>query len=129
MSWRWLHSFSSNLKYTLNFDSIGNQSVVRKNKCVLFRSKYTQDGEERFAAITQLCSTDARRTFPCWYLHNMKISLFYFVSFTYFSFQRDEPALKATFDVKVSAPNNRLVLSNMPLIEESRDEIDPVSYR
>ena len=38
-------------------------------------------------------------------------------------------ALKATFDIKVSAPKNRVVLSNMPLIEESKDEEDPIAYR
>ena len=71
------------------------------------RSKYTLDGEKRFAAITFLCSTDARRAFPCW----------------------DEPALKAIFEIKISAPKNRVVLSNMPLIEESQDEEDPDAYR
>jgi len=72
-----------------------------------YRSKYTQDGEERYAATTQFESTDARRAFPCW----------------------DEPALKATFDIQVSAPKNRVVLSNMPLIEESQDDEDPDAYR
>ena len=77
------------------------------NFLVNFRSKYTQDGEERYAATTQFESTDARRAFPCW----------------------DEPAIKATFDIKVSAPKNRVVLSNMPLIEESQDKEDPIAYR
>ena len=35
-----------------------------------------------------------RQAFPCW----------------------DEPALKATFDVTITAPKNRVVLSNMPEI-------------
>ena len=74
---------------------------------MIYRSKYTQDGEERYAATTQFESTDARRAFPCW----------------------DEPALKATFDIKVSAPKNRVVLSNMPLIEETKDDEDPIAYR
>ena len=30
-----------------------------------YRSKYTMDGEERFAAVTQFESTDARQAFPC----------------------------------------------------------------
>ena len=72
-----------------------------------FRSKYTQDGEERYAATTQFESTDARRAFPCW----------------------DEPALKSTFSISVSAPKNRVVLSNMPMIEETKDDEDPSTYR
>ena len=72
-----------------------------------FRSKYTQGGEERYFATTFFAPTDARRAFPCW----------------------DEPAIKATFDIKVSAPKNRVVLSNMPLIEESQDMEDPIAYR
>ena len=72
-----------------------------------FRSKYTQDGEERYFATTFFAPTDARRAFPCW----------------------DEPAIKATFDIKVSAPKNRVVLSNMPLIEESQDQEDPIACR
>jgi puromycin-sensitive aminopeptidase len=31
-----------------------------------YRSKYTQDGEERFAATTHFEATEARRAFPCW---------------------------------------------------------------
>ena len=65
-----------------------------------YRSKYTEKGEERFGAVTQFEATDARRCFPCW----------------------DEPAVKATFDITVSAPKNRVVLSNMPVKEEVQDE-------
>ena len=68
-----------------------------------YRSKYTEQGEERFAAATQFESTDARRCFPCW----------------------DEPAVKATFDVIVSAPSDRTVLSNMPVKTEESDPETP----
>jgi len=71
-----------------------------------YRSKYTENGEERFGACTQFEATDARRCFPCW----------------------DEPAVKATFDITVSAPKNRVVLSNMPVKEEVQDE-DTSDYR
>ncbi|XP_062591652.1 puromycin-sensitive aminopeptidase-like [Saccostrea cucullata] len=63
-----------------------------------YRSKYTSpSGEEMYAAVTQFEATDARRAFPCW----------------------DEPAVKATFDVTLVAPKNRVALSNMPVKSES----------
>ncbi|CAG4947459.1 unnamed protein product [Parnassius apollo] len=63
----------------------------------LYRSKYlTPGGEERYAAVTQFEATDARRCFPCW----------------------DEPAIKATFDISLEVPADRVALSNMPVKEE-----------
>ncbi|VVD03160.1 unnamed protein product [Leptidea sinapis] len=63
----------------------------------LYRSKYlTPSGEERYAAVTQFEATDARRCFPCW----------------------DEPAIKATFDITLEVPADRVALSNMPAKEE-----------
>ncbi|XP_073947125.1 puromycin-sensitive aminopeptidase [Choristoneura fumiferana] len=63
----------------------------------LYRSKYlTPAGEERHAAVTQFEATDARRCFPCW----------------------DEPAIKATFDISLRVPADRVALSNMPVREE-----------
>jgi aminopeptidase N len=48
-------------------------------------------GEERFNAVTQFEPTFARRVFPCW----------------------DEPALRATFDIKLIVPKGHVALSNM----------------
>ncbi|XP_046969043.1 puromycin-sensitive aminopeptidase [Vanessa cardui] len=63
----------------------------------LYRSKYlTPGGEERYAAVTQFEATDARRCFPCW----------------------DEPAIKATFDITLEVPADRVALSNMPVKDE-----------
>ncbi|XP_058178093.1 puromycin-sensitive aminopeptidase [Anopheles ziemanni] len=63
-----------------------------------YRSKYfTASGEERYAGVTQFEATDARRCFPCW----------------------DEPALKATFDITLTVPKDRVALSNMPVREET----------
>lgn len=44
-----------------------------------------------YAILMILQATDARRAFPCW----------------------DEPAVKATFDVTLVVPKDRVALSNM----------------
>lgn len=62
-----------------------------------YRSKYfTASGEERHAGVTQFEATDARRCFPCW----------------------DEPAIKATYDIRLVVPQDRVALSNMPVKTE-----------
>ncbi|XP_017028738.1 puromycin-sensitive aminopeptidase isoform X2 [Drosophila kikkawai] len=62
-----------------------------------YRSKYFgPNGEERYAGVTQFEATDARRCFPCW----------------------DEPAIKATFDITLVVPKDRVALSNMPVMKE-----------
>ena len=61
-----------------------------------YRSKYFVDGEERYMATTQFESTDARLAFPCW----------------------DEPALKATFRVFLTAPLGFNAISNMPVVKK-----------
>ncbi|XP_078620093.1 puromycin-sensitive aminopeptidase-like isoform X4 [Branchiostoma floridae x Branchiostoma japonicum] len=76
-----------------------------------YRSKYTSpDGQDRFCAVTQFEATDARRAFPCW----------------------DEPARKATFDVTLVVPKDRVALSNMNVVEEkpvpSRSDLREVRY-
>ncbi|XP_054732013.1 puromycin-sensitive aminopeptidase isoform X1 [Anastrepha obliqua] len=66
-----------------------------------YRSKYfTPGGEERYAGVTQFEATDARRCFPCW----------------------DEPAIKATFDIALVVPQDRVALSNMPEVKEENLE-------
>lgn len=70
-----------------------------------YRSKYfTSTGEERYAGVTQFEATDARRCFPCW----------------------DEPAIKATFDISLVVPKDRVALSNMP-VRSQKDHGD--SYK
>ncbi|XP_022199071.2 puromycin-sensitive aminopeptidase isoform X2 [Nilaparvata lugens] len=56
-------------------------------------------GEEKYAAVTQFQATHARRCFPCW----------------------DEPAIKAVFDITITAPKDNVALSNMPAIAEKAE--------
>jgi len=82
---------------TYNFTGILNDKMRG-----FYRTKYTVDGQERFAAVTQFEATDARQAFPCW----------------------DEPAVKATFDMVIVGPKDRVILSNMPEIESKEDPED-----
>lgn len=71
-----------------------------------YRSAYPApdgSGETRHLAVTQFEPTDARRCFPCW----------------------DEPALKATFGMTLTVPDDRVALSNMPEKEVRRDADRP----
>ncbi|CAK8674637.1 unnamed protein product [Clavelina lepadiformis] len=79
---------------TMNMEFKGELNDKMKG---FYRSKYVAgNGEERYAAVTQFESTDARRCFPCW----------------------DEPALKATFDATLVVPKDLVTLSNMNVIQE-----------
>uniref|UniRef100_A0A3B5LVZ0 Aminopeptidase n=1 Tax=Xiphophorus couchianus TaxID=32473 RepID=A0A3B5LVZ0_9TELE len=86
-------SFPSSLQKgsgTLKIEFVGELNDKMKG---FYRSKYTTAaGETRYAAVTQFEATDARRAFPCW----------------------DEPAIKATFDITLIVPKDRVALSNMP---------------
>lgn len=84
---------SGKCKVTLKFSGKLNDSLKG-----LYRSKYTSHdtNEERYCAVTQFEACDAHRCFPCW----------------------DDPAIKATFDITLSVPKNRVALSNMPVKHE-----------
>lgn len=72
--------------------SIEYSGTVREQITGFYRSKYTHaDGSVGYTAVTQFEPADARRAFPCW----------------------DEPDFKASFDVTIVAPRDRVVLSNM----------------
>lgn len=61
-----------------------------------YRSKYQMNKEVKYMATTQFESTDARKAFPCF----------------------DEPSFKATFDIRIIAPTDKVVLSNTSIIRE-----------
>ncbi|OUM59579.1 hypothetical protein PIROE2DRAFT_46932, partial [Piromyces sp. E2] len=73
-----------------------------------YRSEYTDtNGHKKFMASTQFESVYARRSFPCW----------------------DEPAIKATFDIKLRAEVDKTTLSNMPIIKEEKIIINGKEYK
>lgn len=77
---------------SLKFTGVLNDRLVG-----FYRSKYTTaDGKEGYMAATQFESTDARRAFPC----------------------RDEPAVKATFELSLVIPNGMAAVSNTPIVRE-----------
>jgi len=63
-----------------------------------YLSNYTTlSGETRSIASTQFEASDARRAFPCW----------------------DEPAFKANWSISLTAREDKIVRSNMPMSSES----------
>ncbi|XP_061014681.1 aminopeptidase N [Dama dama] len=57
-----------------------------------YRSEYMDNNVKKVLATTQMQSTDARKSFPCF----------------------DEPAMKATFNITIIHPKELTALSNMP---------------
>ncbi|GMY34655.1 aminopeptidase M1-like isoform X1 [Fagus crenata] len=66
----------------------------------LYKCTYVDGGVKKNMAVTQFEAVDARRCFPCW----------------------DEPALKATFKIRIDVPSELTALSNMPIADEKLDE-------
>ncbi len=61
-----------------------------------YRSKYEENGKEKYIATTQFEAADARQAFPCF----------------------DEPAFKTTFDITLIVDKKYTAVSNMPVIKE-----------
>jgi len=96
-------SFPEELKVGKGTLTITYEGKLNDKMKGFYRSKYyTPSGEERFGGVTQFEPTYARFVFPCW----------------------DEPAIKATFDVTLVVPKDRVALSNMPIVKESGHESD-----
>eukprot|EP00301_Raphidiophrys_heterophryoidea_P001612 c10773_g1_i1.p1 GENE.c10773_g1_i1~~c10773_g1_i1.p1 ORF type:complete len:861 (-),score=248.09 c10773_g1_i1:59-2641(-) len=76
---------------TLSIDFTG---VLNDKLAGFYRSSYKVGEETRYMATTQFEAVEARRALPCW----------------------DEPALKATFDVTLVVPEDRVALSNMDIV-------------
>ncbi|KAJ5072556.1 puromycin-sensitive aminopeptidase-related [Anaeramoeba ignava] len=67
-----------------------------------YRSVYTVGENKKYAVVTQLEPTDARRVLPCW----------------------DEPSFKAIFELTLTTPAHLVTLSNMPIQTETQIEND-----
>ncbi|XP_004456002.2 endoplasmic reticulum aminopeptidase 1 [Dasypus novemcinctus] len=81
------------LLYTVVIDYAGNLS---ENFYGFYKSTYrTKEGEMRILASTQFEPTAARMAFPCF----------------------DEPALKASFSIKIRREPRHVAISNMPLVK------------
>nr|MBP7371130.1 M1 family metallopeptidase [Arenimonas sp.] len=76
--------------YTLNIEYSG---TINQTSTGLFYLDYKQDGKDARALYTQFEPVDARQMLPSW----------------------DEPALKATFDLSATVPQNLMAVSNMPI--------------
>ena len=85
----------ANSKATL---SMAYQGTLNDIMAGFYRSSYiAEDGSKKWIATTQMEPTDCRRALPCW----------------------DEPALKATWDIEITAEKSLTVLSNMDVKHEA----------
>ncbi|ORC86065.1 aminopeptidase [Trypanosoma theileri] len=81
------NSFSGEAILSIDYTGIINDKLAG-----FYRSKYVANRKDSYMGTTQFEAVDARRAIPCW----------------------DEPAVKAVFEMIITAPSNMLVLSNMP---------------
>jgi len=83
--------------------TIDFQGILNDQMAGLYRSSYTNlQGSQTVMATTQFEPTDARRAFPCF----------------------DEPALKATFQLRVHLPAHLQAISNTPIVSKTTHDLD-----
>lgn len=72
-----------------------------------YRSSYKDtEGNTQYMGVTQFEATSCRMAFPCW----------------------DEPAVKATFSIKLKVPTGLVALSNMPVESITAVEPEEMTY-
>jgi len=76
--------------------SIEFEGILNDDMNGFYKSKYFHEGKEQYMAVTQFEPVSARRAFPC----------------------ADEPALKATFQVTMNIPKDKMCLSNTSVLTE-----------
>ncbi|OLS18661.1 MAG: Tricorn protease-interacting factor F2 [Candidatus Heimdallarchaeota archaeon LC_2] len=82
-----LNSFNAELKFS---------GELNEKLAGFYRSKFSFNGEDHYAAVTQFEESDARRAFPCF----------------------DEPVKKATFTITLIIENHLVAISNSHIVEE-----------
>ncbi|KAG5422099.1 hypothetical protein I9W82_001192 [Candida metapsilosis] len=75
---------------------INYDGIIQTNMAGFYKSAYLENGVEKSMLSTQFEATDARRAFPC----------------------LDEPLLKATFKVRITAQSDWTIISNTPIESE-----------
>ncbi len=83
---------TGNFSLSLTFSAQINNLLVG-----LYRSKYIQDGEEKYLAVTQFEEREARRVFPCF----------------------DQPSQKATFDITFQIDAKLKAIANTAIANET----------
>ncbi|KAG0059336.1 hypothetical protein BGZ90_004505 [Linnemannia elongata] len=83
------------------------QGILNDKMSGFYRSSYKDaEGNAKVMGVTQFEATEARRAFPCW----------------------DEPAVKATFSIKLCVPSELVALSNMPVEQITAVEPEEMTY-
>lgn len=83
------------------------QGILNDKMAGFYRSSYKDaEGNAKVMGVTQFEATEARRAFPCW----------------------DEPAVKATFSIKLCVPSELVALSNMPVEQITAVEPEEMTY-
>ena len=83
--------------FTLTIDYEGK---IQENLKGLYQTHYKVGKDIKVGGFTQFETEDARRMFPC----------------------LDEPGIKATYELEVTTDNNLTVISNMPIVSQSKSD-------
>ncbi|KAI4460016.1 protease m1 zinc metalloprotease [Holotrichia oblita] len=74
--------------------------ILNEENTGFYKARYEENGVTKWFGTTQMEATYARQAFPCY----------------------DEPALKATFIIRLVRPENYNSISNMPLVDSQPQE-------
>ncbi|XP_046648039.1 aminopeptidase N-like [Daphnia pulicaria] len=87
-----IHLLEEGNRYNI---SMNFTSILNEHQHGFYRASYTEYGQKKYIAMTQMEPVDARRVFPCF----------------------DEPSFKAEFSITLGRKRDMISLSNMPKIK------------